>query len=224
MRVAFSISSEKSTRTRTRYSGNSMLLRASTLLVLSVAVLITSITLPNNRVESLASDESTVQATIPELTSTVYVEVNPRPFEKNVPQTMYESLTQDEVNLIEVVIQHEVGGLSADYKRLIAELIYNRILSEEFPDSVRDVLYQKNQFCGIDNWYYPEYPVDEDTRQVVKEVFSNYETSHGATYYYNPALSEYESLVWFEYSGDVTYEFEYEETSWGVTYTTRFFK
>lgn len=203
---------------------SNLLTRASLLLVLSVAILVGSIIAPNENTNKTpaAEDTQTIRASPP--TSTVYVNITPRAFEVNEPRSMYNTLSAEEINLIEVVIQHEVGGLSAEYKRLIAELIYNRLLSEEFPDSVKGVLYQRNQFCGIENWYYPEYPVDEETRQIVKEVFSSPETSHQATYYYNPALSEYESLIWFEYSGDVMYEFEYEETSWGVTYTTRFFR
>ena len=210
-------------RTHTHYLRNSMILRSSILLISALAVLLSVATAPRNH----EVDESTSAVDCSEEAkpvSIVYVEIEPRSFGVNEPQSMYDKLTGEEINLIEVVIQHEVGGLSAEYKKLITELIYNRIISSEFPDSVREVLYQRNQFCGIESWYYPDYPVDEETKQIVKEVFSSPETSHQATYYYNPALSEYESLVWFEYSGDVMYEFEYEETSWGVTYTTRFFR
>ena len=200
------------------------MLKSSAFLASALAMLIIAVNSPGKAAESEPTNVADSPAKENKPVSVVYVEIEPRNFGVNEPQSMYDKLTDEEINLIEVVIQHEVGGLSAEYKRLIAELIYNRIISSEFPDSVREVLYQRNQFCGIESWYYPDYPVDEETKQIVKEVFSNPETSHKATYYYNPALSEYESLVWFEYSGDVMYEFEYEETSWGVTYTTRFFR
>lgn len=200
------------------------MLKSSAFLASALAMLIIAVNSPGKAAESEPTDVADSPAKENKPVSVVHVEVEPRSFGVNEPQSMYDKLTSEEISLIEVVIQHEVGGLSAEYKRLIAELIYNRILSSEFPDSVREVLYQRNQFCGIENWYYPGYPVDGETKQIVKEVFSSPETSHKATYYYNPALSEYESLVWFEYSGDVIYEFEYKETSWGVTYTTRFFR
>lgn len=150
--------------------------------------------------------------------------IDVKPFEKQeIKTTFYDNLTDEEINLLEVVVQHEVGGLSKEYKTLVAELIYNRILSDDFPNSVYKVLYQPNQFCGIEYWYYSSYPVDEETKEVVKEVFSKDYTSHPATYYYNPELSEYTSIIWFEYSGDVQYLFQYAETSWGETYNTRFF-
>lgn len=140
------------------------------------------------------------------------------------PHTLYNTLTDKEINLIEVTVQHEVGNFSDDYKTLIAELIYNRLVSDEFPDNITDILYQENQFCGIEYWYDPNYEVDINTKNIVEEVFSKNETSHNATYYYNPELSDCESVIWFEYSGDVEYLFEHTEESWGVKYTTRFFK
>ena len=49
------------------------------------------------------------------------------------------------------------------------------------------------------------------------------ESPHLATYYYNPELSSYSSICWFEYSGDIEYLFSYSEEDWGIVYTTRFF-
>lgn len=139
-------------------------------------------------------------------------------------KTFYDRLSAEEINLLEVVIQHEVGGLSKEYKMLVAGIIRNRLSSEEFPDTVEDVLYQEGQFCGIDRWYSPQYEVDDETKEAVKEVFSKETANHEALYYYNPELSSWQAVAWFEYSGDVTFCFEYSEDSWGITYTTRFFK
>ena len=129
----------------------------------------------------------------------VTVVVDSKPFEtKEIKTTFYDSLTDEEINMLEVVVQHEVGNFSKDYKTLVAELIYNRIMSDEFPNTVYGVLYQENQFCGIDYWYYPADPVDDETKQVVREVFSKEFTSHHATYYYNPERSESSYTIWFE--------------------------
>lgn len=139
------------------------------------------------------------------------------------PVTLYDTLSENEIMMIEITIQHEVGNFSKEYKTYVAELIRNRLASEDFPDTITEVLFQKDQFQGISNWLYSGIIPDEETKKVVKEVFSAEDTSHSATYYYNPDLSEYDSLIWFEYSGDVEYLFEYSEDSWGTTYTTRFF-
>ena len=137
--------------------------------------------------------------------------------------SLYDSLTDNEISMIEIVIQHEVGNFSKEYKTYVAELIRNRLISEDFPNTIADVLFQKGQFQGISSWLYSGIVPDEETKAVVKEVFSAEFTSHEATFYYNPALSEYESVMWFEYSGDVEFVFEHTETNWGIEYTTRFF-
>lgn len=137
--------------------------------------------------------------------------------------SLYDTLTDNEISMIEIVIQHEVGNFSKEYKTYVAELIRNRLISEDFPNTITDVLFQKGQFQGISSWLYSGIVPDEETKAVVKEVFSAESTSHEATFYYNPALSEYESVMWFEYSGDVEFVFEHTETNWGIEYTTRFF-
>lgn len=147
---------------------------------------------------------------------TVVVEIKEEP-------TYYDTLTAEEINMIEVTVQHEVGKLSPQYKRLIAELIYNRLLSEHYPNDVKEMLFQKNQFTGINRWYYPSFPVDDETKEIVKEVFSKETTPHNATAYYNPELSDPEAVEWFETSEYMTYLFSHSEESYGVTYTTRFF-
>lgn len=136
----------------------------------------------------------------------------------------YDTLTDHEINLLEVVVQHEVGNLSSKYKELVAELLYNRLVSDLFPNTVEEMLYQRGAFQGISRWYSPDFKVDEETKAVVKKVFTECNPSHEAIAYYNPALSSQTGIDWFENSGDVEFLFEYAETSWGVVYNTRFFK
>lgn len=168
--------------------------------------------------QSVTQEESTAQIYIIELN------IEAEPFETNpVAETYYDTLSSEEIFLLEVTIQHEVGNFSKTYKRYVAELIYNRIQSEDFPDTVKEVLFQQGQFQGIQTWAYSGIEIDNETREVIYEVFSKQHTTHPATFYYNPALSEYESVMWFEYSGDIEYVFSHTETSWGVEYETRFF-
>lgn len=152
---------------------------------------------------------------------TIYSAPNP---EIDMAQTTYDRFTDEEIHLIEATIQHEVGNFSETYQKLIAELIYNRLMSDEFPNTVEEVLYQENQFCGIEDWYSPNTEIDDTTKEIVEKVFNQDETTHDAIYYYNPEFSADYAIKWFESSGDVNYLFEYEEDSYGKTYTTRFFK
>ena len=134
--------------------------------------------------------------------------------------TLYASLTKEEIELIELTVQHEVGNFSKDYKKLIAAIIRNRLESDNFPNTISEVILAKGQFSNGD---YVGVNVDIETQEAVEEVFSMEESPHLATYYYNPELSSYSSIYWFEYSGDIEYLFSYSEEDWGIVYTTRFF-
>lgn len=106
---------------------------------------------------------------------------------------------------------------------MVATCILNRLLSDDFPNTVFEVILQNNQFADIEE-YYGLVPTEE-TKEAVKEVFSSEETMHDAVYFYNPNFSETSSILWFEESGDVEFLFEYSETGYGeVTWNTRFFK
>ena len=135
--------------------------------------------------------------------------------------TLYTSLTKEEIELIELTVQHEVGNFSKDYKKLIAAIIRNRLESDNFPNTISEVILAKGQFSDGN---YTGVNVDIETQEAVEEVFSMEESPHVATYYYNPELSSQSSIYWFEYSGDITYLFSYAEENWGVVYTTRFFR
>ena len=134
--------------------------------------------------------------------------------------TLYTSLTKEEIELIELTVQHEVGNFSKDYKKLIAAIIRNRLESDSFPNTISEVILAEGQFSNGD---YVGVNVDIETQEAVEEVFSMKESPHLATYYYNPELSSYSSIYWFEYSGDIEYLFSYSEEDWGIVYTTRFF-
>ncbi len=179
---------------------------------------------PTQKTLILATDETIAAA--PGETTTVApttieaIEAN----EADAEETLYDTLTDHEVSLLETTIQHEVGNFSREYKTYVAEVIYNRLMSEDFPDTIYGVLFQEGQFQGIASWCNSGITPDEETKSVVEEVFSGESPSHNCTFYYNPALSDYESVMWFEYSGDIEYVFSYTETSWGADYETRFFR
>jgi len=152
-------------------------------------------------------------------------QVKSTPTDKNeIELSLYNKFTDDEIHLIEATVQHEVGDFSETYQTLIAELIYNRLLSEEFPNTIQEVIFQENQFTGIEEWYNTDIVIQDNVKNVVETVFNKPNTSHEAIYYYNPELSCDNAIEWFEYSGDVELLFEHTEESWGVSYTTRFFK
>ncbi len=60
-------------------------------------------------------------------------------------------LSNEEYELMARVVMSEGSILSLEGKQAIAEVIINRVLSDNYPNTVADVIYQKNQFSLADN-------------------------------------------------------------------------
>lgn len=59
------------------------------------------------------------------------------------------NLTDWEINEMASIIYLEARGECAEGQQAVAEVILNRVLSPQFPNTVHDVLYQKGQFSTI---------------------------------------------------------------------------
>lgn len=57
----------------------------------------------------------------------------------------------DDLDLISRVITHESGNQSLEGKMAVGNVILNRVNSSLFPNTVSEVIYQKNQFPGATN-------------------------------------------------------------------------
>ena len=59
--------------------------------------------------------------------------------------------SDEDLDLISRVITHESGNQSLEGKMAVGNVILNRVASSQFPNSVSEVIYQKNQFPGATN-------------------------------------------------------------------------
>lgn len=59
--------------------------------------------------------------------------------------------SDEDLDLISRVITHESGNQSLEGKMAVGNVILNRVESGQFPNSVSEVIYQKNQFPGATN-------------------------------------------------------------------------
>ena len=59
--------------------------------------------------------------------------------------------TEEEVEIMARVVMSEASILPIEAKEAIAQVIINRVLSGDFPDSIKEVIEQKNQFSTADN-------------------------------------------------------------------------
>lgn len=118
--------------------------------------------------------------------------------------------TEEEQKMMEYIIQQEVRGATIKHKRIIAQVIINRVKSDKFPNTITDVILQKGQFSSVGNYYNHTYEPDDDTKQAVKEVLNNEceDLSNGALFFYSPRWASKKSANYFENS--LTFLFELE--------------
>lgn len=86
--------------------------------------------------------------------------------------------------LLAKIAMAEAEGCSTQTKTLIIMCVLNRVQSDEFPDTIEEVIFQENQFSPIDNGRWDRVEPNEDCYEAVKIVMeAKYDYSGGATYF-----------------------------------------
>ena len=93
-----------------------------------------------------------------------------------------------EYNVLLRIVEAEAGGEDITGKMLVANVIMNRIQSGRFPDTVTEVVYQKNpngkaQFSPTVNGRIDSVNVSQETVDAVERVLNGEDSSNGALYF-----------------------------------------
>lgn len=67
------------------------------------------------------------------------------------------------VELMARVVEAEAGNQNLLGKRMVVDVILNRVRDEEFPDTIVDVIFEKNAFTVIGNGMYEQVEISEET-------------------------------------------------------------
>ena len=119
------------------------------------------------------------------------------PEEVEEPAVSTTTYTYYEIDLISIVTMAEAEGESELGQRLVIDVVLNRVDSSSFPNSVYDVIYQKNQFTSMTNGRADKCYVKDEIRALVLEEIesrTNYEVLYFRTGHYHsfgtPVLQE----------------------------------
>lgn len=94
----------------------------------------------------------------------------------------------EESYLLARIAMAEAEGCNTRTKTLIIMCVLNRVWSDEFPDTIEEVIFQENQFSHINNGRWNRVEPNEDCYEAVKIVMeAKYDYSGGATYFENCA-------------------------------------
>ena len=80
---------------------------------------------------------------------------------------------KEEINLLAEVIYHENWHTDKDKRAayLTGAVVMNRVNSKKWPNTVKDVLYQKNQYSTIGKFFTKEIP--EECYEMARDIYKN---------------------------------------------------
>lgn len=108
---------------------------------------------------------------------------------------------EDYENLLRIV-EAEAGGEDEKGKILVANVVLNRVESEEFPDSVTEVIFQKDngvtQFSPVANGRFYAVTVSEETVEAVNKALCGEDYSQGALYFAARKYADSDNMRWFD--------------------------
>lgn len=112
------------------------------------------------------------------------------------------SLTKEEIKMMEQIVEAEATGEDIVGKILVANVIFNRIEDEKFPDNVEDVIFQKDgnvyQFSPISDKRFWKVKITSETKEAVQRAMDGEDYSKGALYFMARRLARKSSIKWFD--------------------------
>lgn len=75
-------------------------------------------------------------------------EYDNKPYVEQTRYAQFSNLTDYEKGLLVMVVYREARGEPYDGMKAVVECVFNRVLSDKFPDNIYDVIYAENQFSS----------------------------------------------------------------------------
>ena len=94
----------------------------------------------------------------------------------------------DELALLAKLVQVEAGNESYEGKLAVASVVMNRVSSDVFPDTVKDVIYAPNQFPPATNGKMDRLEASADSTKAAKAALMGENNVPGAVYFFNAKL------------------------------------
>lgn len=111
-------------------------------------------------------------------------------------------LSEEELDVLCRIVEAEAGCEDEKGKLLVANVILNRMNNEAFPDTVSEVVFQRDngvtQFSPVSDGSYYEVTVSEETRNAVNRALMGEDASGGALYFVARKYADSGRVKWFD--------------------------
>lgn len=112
------------------------------------------------------------------------------------------SLSETDLDTFYKIVEAEAGGEDEVGKLLVANVIINRVKNEHFPNTVTEVVYQReggvSQFTPVSDGRINQVSVSEKTKEIVQRALMGEDVSEGALYFACRSMADPERMKWFD--------------------------
>ena len=100
--------------------------------------------------------------------------------------------------ILERIVEAESGDQTIKGRQMVANVILNRMKSEKFPNSVREIVFARRQFSPVSNGSYYRVKVSSQTKKAVEKALKEKDNTNGALYFMYRAGSDSSNVSWFD--------------------------
>lgn len=97
-----------------------------------------------------------------------------------------DDLSDEDVYWLSRIISAESKGEPIEGQIAVGNVIMNRIKSDKFPDTIKDVVFQKNQFSPVINGSINDVPTEQAIESANKVLSGQSVIGQDVLYFYNP--------------------------------------
>ena len=120
-------------------------------------------------------------------------------------------LSEEDYDALLRLVEAEASGEDIKGKMLVANVVLNRVESSSFPDTVKEVIYQRHngraQFSPVATGKIDRVAVSEETVEAVERALCGEDESCGALSFVAPAYADAANHRWFQ--KNLTWLFSY---------------
>lgn len=119
-----------------------------------------------------------------------------------VERTNQYILSEGDLNMLLRIVEAEAGNQDEEGKLLVANVVLNRMEDEAFPDTVTEVVLQREngvcQFSPVSNQTIWQVCISEETEDAVERALRGEDISEGALYFAAREYADSDKMKWFD--------------------------